>query len=124
MASSDGALSLPGPAVPHPRENGAFARRLAVYVRERGVISLDQAIRTMTSLPASVFGIDGRGEVREGAFADVIVFDPAKVIDRATYQSPRALADGMDWVIVNGAVARRDGAFTGVRAGKVLKKSQ
>jgi N-acyl-D-amino-acid deacylase len=122
MASSDGALTLPGPSVPHPRNNGAFARRLAVYVRERGVISLDQAIRTMTSLPASVFGIEGRGELREGAFADLIVFDPEKVIDRATYQNPRALADGMDWVIVNGTIARRDGAFTGARAGRVLKK--
>jgi len=106
------------------RDSGAFARRLAVYVRERGVISLDHAIRTMTSLPASVFGLDGRGELREGAFADLVVFDPAKVIERATYQQPRELADGMDWVIVNGAIARKDGAFTGVRAGKVLKKSR
>jgi len=123
MASSDGALTLPGPGVPHPRENGAFARRLAVYVRERGVISLDQAIRTMTSLPASVFGIADRGEIREGAFADLVVFDPAKVVDRATYQSPRVLADGMDWVIVNGVVERRDAAFTGARGGRALKKS-
>ena len=124
MASSDGALSLPGPSMPHPRDNGAFARRLAVYVRDRGVISLDHAIQTMTSLPASVFGIEGRGELRESAFADLVVFDPAKVFDRATYQNPRALADGMDWVIVNGAIARKDGAFTGARAGKVLKKSR
>jgi N-acyl-D-aspartate/D-glutamate deacylase len=124
MASSDGALSLPGASMPHPRENGAFARRLAVYVRDRGVISLDQAIRTMTRLPASVFGIEGRGEIREGAFADLLVFDPVKVIDRATYQKPRELADGMDWVIVNGAVAREDGVFTGARAGRVLKKSR
>jgi N-acyl-D-aspartate/D-glutamate deacylase len=122
MASSDGGLSVPGPSMPHPRDNGAFARRLAVYVRDRGVISLDQAIRSMTSLSASVFGIADRGILREGAFADVIVFDPAKVADRATYQSPHALADGMDWVIVNGAIARREGAFTGARMGKVLKK--
>jgi N-acyl-D-amino-acid deacylase len=124
MASSDGGLSVPGPSQPHPRDNGAFARRLAVYVRERGVISLDHAIRTMTSLPASVFGIEGRGELREGAFADLLVFDPARVIDRATYQSPHALADGMDWVVVNGAIARKDGAFTGVRAGRVLKQAR
>jgi N-acyl-D-amino-acid deacylase len=90
MASSDGGLSLPGPSLPHPRDSGAFARRLAVYVRERGVISLDHAIRTMTSLPASVFGLDGRGELREGAFADLVVFDPAKVIERATSSSQRA----------------------------------
>ncbi len=124
MGSSDGGLSVPGPSMPHPRNNGAFARRLGVYVRERGVISIDHAIRTMTSLPASVFGIDGRGEIREGAFADVVVFDPAKVIDRATYQNPHALAEGMDWVIVNGAVARKDAAFTGARAGHVLKKTR
>jgi N-acyl-D-amino-acid deacylase len=124
MGSSDGALSLPGPSMPHPRNNGAFARRLGVYVRERGVISLDQAIRSMTSLSATVFGIDGRGEIREGAFADVVVFDPAKVVDTATYQNPHAIAEGMDWVIVNGAIARKDGAFTGARAGKVLRKSR
>jgi N-acyl-D-amino-acid deacylase len=122
MGSSDGGLSVPGPSVPHPRNNGAFARRLAVYVRERQVISLDHAIRTMTSLPAQVFGLSGRGEVREGAFADVVVFDPAKVADRATYQKPHELADGMDWVVVNGQIARRDGAFTGTRAGRVLRK--
>jgi N-acyl-D-amino-acid deacylase len=122
MGSTDGGLSVPGPSMPHPRNNGAFARRLGVYVRERGVISLDHAIRTMTSLPATVFGIDGRGEIREGAFADVVVFDPAKVIDRATYQNPHALAEGMDWVIVNGAIARKDAAFTGARAGRVLKR--
>lgn len=124
MGSSDGALSLPGPSMPHPRNNGAFARRLALYVRERGVISLDHAIRTMTSLSASVFAIEGRGEIREGAFADIVVFDPANVVDRATYQSPHALAEGMDWVIVNGVVARKDGAFTGARAGRVLKKAR
>ena len=124
MGSSDGGLSLPGPSVPHPRNNGAFARRLAVYVRERRVISIDQAIRTMTSLPAQVFGLTSRGEIREGAYADVIVFDLAKVADRATYQQPHELAEGMDWVVVNGQIARRDGQFTGVRAGRVLKKLQ
>jgi N-acyl-D-amino-acid deacylase len=123
MASSDGGLSTPGPSMPHPRNNGAFARRLAVYVRELNVISMDEAIRTMTSLPASVFGIRDRGQLREGAFADVVVFDPAKVVDRATYQDPHALAEGMDWVIVNGAIVRKDGAFTGARVGRVLRKS-
>jgi N-acyl-D-amino-acid deacylase len=122
MASSDGGLSLPGPSVPHPRNNGAFARRLAVYVRERNVISLEQAIRTMTSLPARVFGLADRGEIRPGAFADVVIFDPARVVDRATYTDPHQLADGIDWVVVNGVVARRDDAFTGARAGRVLRR--
>ena len=123
MGSSDGGLSLPGPSMPHPRNNGAFARRLAVYVRDRHVISIDHAIRTMSSLPAQVFGLVDRGELRPGAFADLVIFDLAKVADRATYQSPHALAEGMDWVLVNGQIARRDGEFTGARAGRVLRKS-
>ena len=61
--------------------------------------------------------------MRAGAFADLVIFDPAKVADRATYQSPHEIAEGIDWVIVNGQVARREGEFTGVRAGRVLKKS-
>jgi N-acyl-D-amino-acid deacylase len=74
----------------------------------------------MTSLPAQVFGLTDRGTLRPGAFADVVIFDPARVVDRATYQAPHALAEGIDWVIVNGQVARRDGEFTGARAGRVL----
>jgi N-acyl-D-amino-acid deacylase len=122
MGSSDGGISLPGPSLPHPRSNGAFARRLSVYVRERQVISLEQCVRTMTSLPARVFGFVDRGEIRQGAFADVVVFDPAKVIDKATYAKPHELAEGVDWVIVNGQVERREGEFTGARGGRVLRK--
>ncbi len=122
MASSDGGLTLPGAGRPHPRNNGAFARRLAHYVREKRVISLDEAVRTATSLPARVFGLTARGELREGAFADVIVFDLARVADRATFESPHEMATGMDWVLVNGRVVVKDGAFTGERAGKVLKR--
>jgi N-acyl-D-amino-acid deacylase len=76
----------------------------------------------MTSLPAHVFGIDDRGEIRAGAFADVLVFDLAKVKDTATYQRPHEMSEGFDWVIVNGQIARREGEFTGVRAGRVLRR--
>jgi N-acyl-D-aspartate/D-glutamate deacylase len=124
MGSSDGGLVAPGASQPHPRNNGAFPRRIARYVRERQAISLEHAIRTMTSLPAQVFGFTGRGEIREGAFADIVIFDPAKVADRATYQSPHQIAEGIDWAIVNGKIARREGEFTGVRAGRVLRKNQ
>jgi N-acyl-D-amino-acid deacylase len=123
MASSDGGLTEPGDGQPHPRGNGAFARRLARYVRERQVISIEHAVRTATSLPARVFEIPDRGEIRAGAFADLIVFDLARVQDRATYRDPHQLAAGMDWVIVNGRVAVRDGEFTGARAGAVLRKA-
>jgi N-acyl-D-amino-acid deacylase len=122
MASSDGGLTLPGPGRPHPRNNGAFARRLAHYVRDQRVLSLEDGVRSSTSLPARVFGLAGRGELREGAFADVIVFDLARVVDRATYETPHETATGMDWVIVNGQVAVKDGAFTGARSGRVLRK--
>ncbi len=121
MASSDGGLTLPGPSRPHPRNNGAFARRIARYVTERKTMSIEQAVRAATTLPARVFGLQGRGELREGAFADVIVFDPARVVDRATYQNPHETAVGMDWVLVNGRIAVRDGAATGERAGRVVK---
>jgi N-acyl-D-amino-acid deacylase len=124
MGSSDGGLVAPGASQPHPRNNGAFARRLARYVRERHTVTLEHAIRTMTSLPAQVFGFTGRGEIREGAFADIVIFDPAKVVDRATYENPHQLAEGIDWVLVNGKIARRDGEFTGVRAGQVLRKGK
>ena len=123
MGSSDGGIVTPGPgSQPHPRNNGAFPRRIARYVRDRGVISLEHAIRTMTSLPAQVFALSDRGEIRAGAFADLVIFDPAKVTDRATYQRPHELSVGIDWVVVNGQIARREGEFTGVRAGRVLRR--
>lgn len=122
MASSDGALSLPGNSVPHPRNNGAFARRLGVYVRERKVLTLWDAINRMTSLPAQVFGFTDRGVIRLGAVADIVVFDPAKIADLATYEKPHQLATGVSAVIVNGKVEWKDGKPTGVRAGIVLRK--
>lgn len=122
MTSSDGDLSLPGPSRPHPRGHGAFARKLAVYVRERGVIGLEDAVRAATSAPADVFGFEGRGHLRVGAVADVIVFDPAAVKDLATYEDPFQHATGMRWVLVNGKVAIDDGAPTGVLGGQVLRR--
>jgi N-acyl-D-amino-acid deacylase len=122
MTSSDGELSLPGPARPHPRGHGAFARKLAVYVRERQVQSWEEAVRVMTSLSTRVFGLTDRGELRAGAMADVVIFDPATVQDRATYDDPFAIATGMRWVLVNGQVAIADGVPTGVLAGRVLQR--
>ena len=122
MASSDGGLVLPTEGRPHPRDYGAFARRLAVYVRERHVVGLEFAVRSMTTLPALVFGLTDRGQLREGAFADIAVFDPAKVRDTATYADPHHLAEGMSYVLVNGVVVVDGGTFTEALPGRVLRK--
>jgi len=122
MASSDGGLVMPGSGVPHPRNNGAFARRLAVYVRERGVIGLEFAIRSMTSLPAAVFGMTERGVIREGAIADIAVFDLDAIRENATYAEPHKVAEGMSWVLINGVPVVANGAFTEALPGKVLRK--
>ena len=123
MASSDGGLSAPGSgAFPHPRDYGAFARRLGVYVRERHVVTLEFAIRSMTSLPAAVFGIRDRGVIRPGAFADLVIFDPDTIADKATYTDPYNLAVGVTHVLVNGVPVLLDGTFTDALPGRVLKK--
>ena len=123
MASSDGGLVMPGSGVPHPRNNGAFVRRLAVYVRERGVVELEFAIRSMTSLPATVFGLQDRGVIRAGAIADLAVFDLAALKDNATYAEPHKVAEGMTWVLVNGVPIVAKGAFSDALPGKVLRKT-
>ncbi|HYN10264.1 MAG TPA: D-aminoacylase [Vicinamibacterales bacterium] len=119
--ASDSDVLEPGAGVPHPRGNGNTARVLAEYVRERKVISLEEAVRKMTSLPAGHFGFRDRGVVREGAAADLVVFDPARVRDRATYAAPHAAPDGIVHVLVNGVPVVRDGEPTGARPGVVLR---
>jgi N-acyl-D-amino-acid deacylase len=122
MTSSDGGLVLPTSGRPHPRNYGAFSRKLALYVRERGVIDLEFAVRSMTSLPASVFGMPDRGVVREGAIADLVIFDPAAVQDRATYVEPHQLSEGMEHVLVNGVAVIDRGQFTDALPGRVLRR--
>jgi N-acyl-D-amino-acid deacylase len=120
MTCSDGELTSPGSGKPHPRGYGAFARKLGVYVRDRHVIELAPAVRSMTGLPAAVFGLKDRGAIREGAVADVVVFDPARIRDMATYTEPQRLAEGVRYVLVNGVLAFDDGKPTGKRAGRFV----
>jgi len=120
MTCTDGDLVPFGQGKPHPRGNGAFARKIRVYVNERGAIDLAFAIRSMTSLPASVFGLKDRGVLRPGAWADVLVFDPVRVRDAATYLEPHQLSEGMEYVLVNGVIAKDGGSFTGKLAGRVV----
>lgn len=108
---------------PHPRVYGAFPRVLGKYVREEKVIPVEEAVRKMTSRPASVFGIKDRGLLQKGMAADVVVFDPATIIDKGTYEEPRQYPDGIKHVFVNGRAAVKDGKpQETVLAGKVLRK--
>ena len=106
---------------PHPRAYGSFARLLGRYVREEGVIPLEEAIRRLTSFPAGTFGIAGRGVLEPGAFADVVVFDPQRITDRATFAEPHQYAEGVVHVFVNGVHTLRDGEHTGATAGRFVR---
>src|SRR5699024_2915167 len=109
-----------GEGKPHPRAYGAFPRKLRLYVRDRNVIDLPFAIRSMTSLPAQVFGLKDRGQIRPGAFADLVDFDPAKVNDPATYAEPHHLAEGMLYILVNGVLVKDAGQYTNELPGRVV----
>lgn len=122
MTSTDGSLPRFGEGLPHPRSYGTFARKIRRYVLDEGVLDLPTAIRSMTSLPAEVLGVQDRGSIRVGAFADLVVFDLDRVRDVATYEEPHQLSEGMIHVLVNGELAIRDGAPTQIRAGRVLAR--
>jgi N-acyl-D-amino-acid deacylase len=107
-------------SMPHPRAYGNFARVLGRYVRDAKLLPLEEAIRKLTSLPATNMGLDRRGLLREGYFADVVVFDPKTIIDRATYEKPHQYAVGVRHVFVNGTQVLRDGEHTGAKAGRAL----
>jgi N-acyl-D-amino-acid deacylase len=117
-ALSDGGQDPTG--LTHPRAYGNFPRVIARYVRERGVLTLEQAIRKMTSWPASRMRLASRGAIKEGFWADVVVFDLAALDDAATYAEPRKSPRGIDYVVVNGVVTVDHGRHTGARAGRVL----
>ncbi|HJZ79944.1 MAG TPA: D-aminoacylase [Pyrinomonadaceae bacterium] len=104
----------------HPRAYGNFARLLGKYVREEKVISLAEAVRRLSGLPATNLGLDHRGFLREGMFADVVVFDPQTIADRATFENPHQLAVGVRHVFVNGIQVLKDGEHTGAKPGKAL----
>ncbi|MEP7323143.1 MAG: D-aminoacylase, partial [Saprospiraceae bacterium] len=120
MIGADAGVQIFGRGVPHPRAYGTNARVLGKYVREEKIITLEEAVRRMTSLPAQKFGFKDRGLLREGYKADVLIFDPEKVTDKATYQNPHAYAEGFSTVIVNGKITMQLGQHTGVKAGKVI----
>ncbi|HTO52122.1 MAG TPA: D-aminoacylase [Myxococcota bacterium] len=120
MIGSDGIPTLPGK--PHPRLWGTFARVLGRYARELGLFPLEEGIHRMTGFPARKFGLRERGVIREGAFADLVLFDPARIVDRGSYEDPNHPPAGIRDVLVNGSHVVRDGVHTGARPGRALRR--
>ncbi len=124
IGSDAGAAATLGAAddlgLPHPRSYGNAVRVIAKYVKERGVLTLEDAVRKMTSWPATRYRLASRGTIKEGNWADVTIFDLATLQDKATYEHPTELPTGIEWVLVNGAVTIDHGRHTGVTAGRVL----
>ncbi|BDC52275.1 aminoacylase [Bryobacterales bacterium F-183] len=121
--ASDGGIRVFGQGMPHPRSYGTNARTLAEWVRTRKVLTLEDAVRRMTSLPARTFGFKDRGLLREGAAADILLFDPAKVQDKSTFAQPHQFSEGFDYVIVNGKVSVDSGKLTESRNGMILRRA-
>ncbi|MGB9604315.1 MAG: N-acyl-D-amino-acid deacylase family protein [Bryobacteraceae bacterium] len=120
--ASDGGVREFGVGVPHPRSYGTRARVLAEYVRKRGVLTLEDAVRKMTSLPARAARLRDRGLLREGFAADLVLFDPQRVQDKATFRQPHQFSEGFDLVLVNGQPVVENGKLTGARPGRVLRR--
>lgn len=122
MFASDASIRIYNQGNPHPRGYGTNARVLAKYVREEKVISLEEAIRRMTSLPATKFQLEGRGLLVEGYAADIVVFDEQEVKDRSTFEKPHQYSTGFKYVLVNGELTVNEGLHTGARAGNSIRK--
>lgn len=122
MFASDASIRVYNSGNPHPRGYGTNARVLGKYVREEKVLSLEEAIRRMTSLPAQKFQLKDRGLLREGFAADIVVFDEKKVKDESTFDKPHQYSTGFKYVLVNGVLTVEDGKHTGTRSGMILRK--
>ena len=120
MFGADGGVSN-GKGMPHPRTYGTNARVLGKYVREEKIISLEEAIRRMTSLPAQKFQLKDRGQLKEGMAADIVVFDETTVADMATFEKPHQFSAGFKYVLVNGQLVIEEGKHNGTKSGITLK---
>ncbi|MBT8053138.1 MAG: amidohydrolase family protein, partial [Gammaproteobacteria bacterium] len=124
MVASDGGIHMPAEDRPHPRNYGSFARVLGKYVREDGVLRFEEAINKMSRMPADRIGISDRGRITVGAMADIAVLDPVKVIDRATFEEPHQMSEGVHHVFVNGQAVLLNGSMTGNRPGQILRSGR
>lgn len=121
MHASDGRLNMLDEGHPHPRAYGTFPRILGYYVREKGVLTLEEAISKMTSLPADRLGLTERGRIKEGNIADIVIFDPDQITDVSTFEDPHHYSEGIKWLLVNGSVVIQEEKITENRPGRVLR---
>jgi len=125
MIGSDSEVCNPGAGgKPHPRTYGTFPRILGRYVREKKILTLEEAVRKMTSFPAQKIGLPNRGLLKEGMWADIVILDPQNVIDKASYMNPHQYPEGIEYVLVNGEIVVGDSKHTGRLSGKILKKHE
>ncbi len=120
LHASDGEVQIKGKGVPHPRNYGTFPRVIGFYVKEKKVITLEDAVRKMTSLPAKAFRLKNRGKIQKGMFADIAIFDYEGFRDRATFSDPHQYSQGLEYVIVNGKISVKDCKLTGTYSGMVI----
>ncbi len=124
MTGSDGSVQVPGDALPHPRSYGTFPRKIRRYVLEKKLLTMEQAIRSASGLPAEMLGLSDRGQIKEGFVADIVVFDPETIRDIATFEDPHQYSEGILHVLVGGVSVIANGEFTGALAGSPLVHSQ
>lgn len=121
MTGSDGSLQIPGSRFSHPRSYGTFPRKIRKYVLEKNVITMEQAIRAATGLPAEMLGLKNRGKLAEGFIADLVIFDPETISDMASYTEPHQYSKGIQYLIINGEIVIKGGEYGGKLAGKTLR---
>jgi len=121
IASDGSAINLDAAGVPHPRNYSTSVRVLGHYVRDEKVLSLPDAVRKMTLLPAQILGLKDRGQIREGFAADIAIFDAARVGETNSFEKPKSYAEGVPYVLVNGVVVIDKGQHTGAKPGKALR---
>jgi N-acyl-D-aspartate/D-glutamate deacylase len=124
MTGSDGNVQIPSKSYPHPRSYGTFPRKIREYVLGKKWISMEQAIRAATSLPAEVLGLDDRGSLKEGFVADILVFDPEKISDMAIYSAPHQYSKGVLYLMINGKMVIENGSYNGSLAGKPIRMNK
>lgn len=123
MTGSDGSVQIPGDGLPHPRNYGTFPRKIRRYVLDKNLLTMEQAIRSASGLPAEVLGFKDRGQIKEGYVADVVVFDPETIADKATFDNPHQYSEGVLYVLISGVPVIKNGQFTGALAGSPLVHS-